>query len=195
MNKFRVSPLSSRPRTDFSGLIGDLPDKMTFASEPIPTPQSPEQQPASQPQPEPISHPINPETLAKLAELSSVLGLAKAFSNHSELRDLLGKIQIKLTAAGRDSDTISEAALSGIENCLIYFGRNLPPQTESSPTSENKAGAFLNFSSTLANSLHLHLLQLPGLHPERQMLQKFLLRLRDLLALLERYEYKESKIN
>ena len=204
MENLKSSPLANRPRTKFSGLIGDLPQVFgqtatpnaappTQTVGPAPYSATPVVEPVVAPvtQPTPAFEPwLTPELAATLRRLSAIIGLAKTFANHTEIAAVLDKLQIRLINVSNQSLNLTEDTIAGLDRCIAYFAADATNNFKSL----NKAGALLNFAASVAELTALAIDKEPGINPDRQLTKQFLRRLDVLLLTLEQWEYLKSNL-
>jgi hypothetical protein len=203
MENLKPSPLANRPRTKFSGLIGDLPQVFrqtatpdaapTQTVDPTPYSATPVVEPVIAPATPPVPTPepwLTPELAATIRRLSAIVGLAKVFSNHTEIAAVLDKLQIRLINLSNQSANLTEDTISGLDRCAAYFTVNNPTNSKSL----NKSGALLNFAASVTELTAFAIDKVPGVNPDRQLTKQFLKRLTTLLLTLEQWEYLESNL-
>jgi len=137
-------------------------------------------------------------------ELNASVSAAKAFSNHSDIKKLLERIQHKLmniasilaselgTTPKENLPILSEADVFGLERCIDYFTHELPPISNFIIPGQNQAGAMLDIARTVCRRTERQIVLLSETEPVSPVIQKFLNRLSDLLFTLERYEHHLS---
>jgi cob(I)alamin adenosyltransferase len=136
--------------------------------------------------------------------LSANLALAKAFSNQTDAKALLDKIQHRLFGLNfiiqnRVSPTdptalsiINQATVDGLANCIAYFGNGLPLTMKQIIPGLNKAGATIHLAHISAKHASATLRKMAEADNDFVLISDFLKNLAALLTVLERYEYKAS---
>lgn len=142
-------------------------------------------------------------TYGMVDELNAAVSVAKVFSNHSDIKNLLERIQHKLmniasmlaAEAGTAPDAVpmvSELDVTGLERCIDYFAYKLPPISRFIIPGQNQAGAMLDIARTVCRRTERQVVLLSETESVPPVIQKFLNRLSDLLFILERYEHQQS---
>ncbi|MFA5010012.1 MAG: cob(I)yrinic acid a,c-diamide adenosyltransferase [Patescibacteria group bacterium] len=143
-------------------------------------------------------------TYGMVDELNATVSAAKAFSNHEDIKKLLGRIQHKLMniasiLASEQSNPpketlpiLSELDVIGLERCIDYFTHELPPISNFIIAGLNQAGAMLDVARTVCRRTERQIVLLSDTESVPPVIQKFLNRLSDLLFVLERYEHHQS---
>lgn len=143
-------------------------------------------------------------TYGMVDELNAAISAAKAFSNVSDIRNLLERIQHKLmniasilaselgVAPKESIPVISELDVTGLERCIDYFSRELPPINSFIIPGQNQAGAMLDIARTTCRKVERQVVLLSETEPVNPVVKQFLNRLSDLLFTLERYEHHQS---
>lgn len=143
-------------------------------------------------------------TYGMVDELNATVSAAKVFSNHADIKNLLERIQHKLmniasilaselgVAPTATLPIISEADVIGLERCIDYFTRELPPINSFIIPGQNQAGAMLDIARTTCRRAERQLVLLSETEPVSPIIKQFLNRLSDLLFVLERYEHHHS---
>lgn len=154
----------------------------------------------SAPRPDRLEH--RQQIYADLEEVIIWVGAAQVFSNHQDIKKLLGLIQAKLFSAWTKFTPTPEVGTSslgfddvdGLRNCALYFSRELPPPSAPVRPSRNRAGSMLS----LAKLSCQRFINRAGLMPELTLSEpatiKFIAALTNLFSILERYEYHNSNI-
>ncbi|MFH0905670.1 MAG: cob(I)yrinic acid a,c-diamide adenosyltransferase [bacterium] len=144
------------------------------------------------------------QTYGTIDELNAWLGTAKASARHSDIKKLLGRIQIKLmtiasllaskaatleASADERPLAISEADVVGLERCIDYFNLRLPHISNFIVPGQNQSSALLDVARTVCRRAERMVVELSESEIVDPILRKFLNRLADLLFVLERAEY------
>ena len=144
------------------------------------------------------------QTYGMVDELNAAVSAAKSFSNHSDIKKLLERIQHKLmniasmlaselsTVPKETLPVVSELDVTGLERCIDYFAYKLPPISRFIIPGQNKAGAMLDIARTVCRRTERQVVLLSETESVPPVIQKFLNRLSDLLFTLERYEHQQS---
>lgn len=137
-------------------------------------------------------------------ELNSTVAIAKNFCHHQDVKKLLERLQYKLMnitsiLAAELSNTpkeslpaIEEADITGLERCIDYFNRELPPINQFIISGQNQAGATLDAARTVCRRAERQVVLLTENEPVAPIIQKFINRLSDLLFVLERFEHHQA---
>lgn len=143
-------------------------------------------------------------TYGLVDELNATVSAAKAFSNVADIKKLLERIQHKLmniasilaselgVAPKETLPVISELDVLGLERCIDYFSRELPPINSFIIPGQNQAGAMLDIARTVCRRTERQVVLLSESEPVSPVIKQFLNRLSDLLFTLERYEHHHS---
>lgn len=146
------------------------------------------------------------QAVEHLSELVASIGVSRAFSNHPDLPKLLGKIQHKLEnisfiienkIAPTDPSALSainQADLSGLDNCISFFGSNLPLNLKKIIPGQNKAGAIMRLSHISAKRAYSTLSKINDTDNNYGIIAEFVNKLSQLLLIFERLEYQIANL-
>lgn len=150
---------------------------------------------------------IRIQTYGAVDELNSAVCIAKNFCHHKDVKKLLERLQYKLmnvasilaselgTTPKENLPLITEADVTGLERCIDYFNRELPPISRFIISGQNQAGATLDAARTVCRRAERQIVLLTENEPVAPIIQKFINRLSDLLFVLERFEHHQAGIS
>ena len=159
--------------------------------------------------PEKPSHPpLSPSLIRRntaqelrthLADLAAQLGLAKAFSNHEDLKHLLSQLQARLMEMSETQDRIpssfiGEGDVTGLANCIQYFQPQDTIGDKKFLPAANHAGSHLYAAQISARKLSQFVNEMLDIDILNPHFKTFFTLLVTLLILLEKIEYSASKI-
>jgi len=149
---------------------------------------------------------IRIQAYGSVDELNSALGAARAFCENKGIAELIFKIQNKamniasiLATKETPEDSariypkISETDIIDLEKQIDLFNGKLPPLTTFIVPGESKAGALLDVARTTCRRAERAVVILSKNEDVPPLPQKFLNRLSDLLFVLERFTYHETR--
>ena len=129
-------------------------------------------------------------------ELSSALGMARAFCQNEKVTACLLQLQknnglLMADLASLDQEPmITEAMITELERTIDIIDAELPPMTSFLIAGETQGGAFLDLARTVARRAERAVLDLAEAEPVAEVDRKYLNRLSDLCFMLMRAEEK-----